>query len=140
MKNKIKADLLQARKDKDDIRKSILSVLIGEIQLDESRSGKDADDSSVVKHIKKLKKSCDEMAERGNADSKAESEILLSYLPKEMTVAEIILAIRNEDGLWDEIVTAENRMRLMGKVRKVLDKSGTPYDGKILSITLQQLS
>jgi len=139
MKQKIKDDLLNARKSKDDLRKSLLGVLLGEIQLDESRSGKEMDDSGVVKHIKKLKKSCDEMYDRGDEKAFQESKILDAYLPTEMSALEIVSAIRSENGLIEELVNAPNRMRLMGKVKAVLDKDGRPYDGKMVSVVIKEI-
>lgn len=139
MREKLRSDLLQARKDNDQIKKSLLGVLLGEIQLEESRTNKQLDNSGIIKHVKKLKKSCDEMASRGNEDAKVESTILAEFLPQEMTKTDMIAILLMDQGLMTEIRESDNRMRLMGKVRKVLEADGQPFDGGIVAEMLREI-
>lgn len=139
MITKIKADLLQARKDKDDIRKKLLGVLVGEIQLQETRTGKIMDNSEIIKCVKKLKKSCDENVERGVIGAQQESTILEAYIPKEMTKVDMIAVLLANQELMEEIRTADNRMRLMGKVKKFMSEDGQPFDGGLLSQVLREI-
>lgn len=138
MITKLRNDLLKARKDNDTLKKSLLGVLLGEIQLEESRTNQPLDDSGIFKHIKKLKKSCDEMAERGIVDAESESAILAEYLPQVMSKSDM-LAIIIDQGLIAEIRESDNRMRLMGKVLKVFESDGRPFDGGLVAELLREI-
>jgi uncharacterized protein len=119
LQEKIKADLITAMKNKDENVKSLLRVVIGEI----NRVGKDISDDELVKIIRKMKENASEM---GNDK---EVEILKNYLPvmlepKQLEI--LIIGIINKNGY--------EGMKDMGKVMKDLrDNYGSTYDGKLAS-------
>jgi len=135
----LQAEFLIARKNKDTLKKTLLSVLIGEIQLQESRSGKTLDDKAILKVIAKLKKSCDDNAKLGVDGATDESIILAEYLPREMTKVDMIAILLMDQDLMTEIRESDNRNRLMGKAKKCLDLDGQAFNGKLLLEVLRDI-
>jgi uncharacterized protein YqeY len=119
LQEKIKADLVTAMKNKDENVKSLLRVVIGEI----NRVGKDISDDELVKIIRKMKENASEM---GNTN---EVEILNTYLPVMLEPKQLEILIKgiiNKNGY--------DGMKDMGKVMKELrDNYGSTYDGKLAS-------
>lgn len=136
MYNRIKNDMLQARINNDTIKKSILGVLIGEIQLEESRSGTSLDDNGIITIIKRVKKGCDEMS-KYNGEF-VESEILEQYLPKTLTIDEIQCIIIVSP-LYQEIIESSNHMKLMNKAQDLIRETGQNFDGKDVAIVMKSL-
>lgn len=88
--HQIKADLLQSRRDKDGIKSTLLTTLIGEIEL-MLKSGKQTSDEDIITIIGKFIKNntAFQMAlnERGDPNNSlptlvTEAAILNSYMPK----------------------------------------------------------
>ena len=119
LQDKIKADLLIAMKNKDENIKSLLRVVIGEI----NRIGKDVSDDDVVKIIRKMKENAIEL---GNQD---EVDILDSYLPSMLGPKQLEILIK---GIIQK--NGFNGLQNMGKVMGELKANyGSSYDGKIAS-------
>ena len=91
MIERIKQDLLTARRSKDKEMLTLLSTLVGEIENKTHTLG----DKASISTIKAFVKSTKENLER-TQDSKyqAELDVYLSYLPKEVTVAEVVESIK----------------------------------------------
>ena len=90
---KINSNLLQARKDKNIIKKNILSLIKGEYEL-LSKSKSDISDSDLISIIKKLVKSISNV---DNDKSRQELDILSEYLPSPLGEAEILYFISDKD-------------------------------------------
>lgn len=91
LKNQISSDYLVAFKSKDQISKSILSVIKGEIQTQEKNlSISDLSDEDVIKILNKTVKSLNEtISKSGDLESKLQLEVVSKYLPKQMSESEI---------------------------------------------------
>lgn len=103
LQQKIIDDLKKAMKSKNQEKKSLLRVLIGEM----NRQGKELSDDNVLKIIKKMKDNATELS------NEKEISILDSYLPKMMDEKEIENLVNNiikENGFGS--------MKDMGKVMK----------------------
>jgi len=124
-------DALQAARGKDPLLTSLLRVLIGEIQLTESKKGA-LSEKAVIKQIKKLKNSCDDMAKYGCNTAAIESKILESYLPKPLSIDEIQCIIVASP-LYQEILDSDNPMKLTRNASALLDETGKDYNGKDVS-------
>lgn len=100
LKTKISADYLAAFKAGDTVKKSLLSVVKGEIQTIEKNVGQaDLSDSEVEKILNKTAKSLRETIKLSDdAKSKAELEIIESYLPQAMSRREIVQLIKDTVG------------------------------------------
>lgn len=128
----IKGDRLKALKAKDEKKKSLLGVLIADASKDE----KQPDDMTVVRFVKKFienakenlqaaEKGCGTSASKENAQR--EIDILMEYLPSQLTGATLVEAIRQVMLLE----TIEAIPSNMGRVMKALGTHHAGgYDGK----------
>jgi uncharacterized protein YqeY len=130
LKTKISADYLIAFKGGDAIRKSILSVVKGEIQTKEKNlTVADLSDEEVTKILLKTQKSLKEtISLSGDQKSKDELTIIEEYLPKEMTRDEVEAKIKEVVG--DGLVN-------IGLVMKAF--AGLPVDRTLVSKICQEL-
>jgi uncharacterized protein YqeY len=91
LKEKINADYIKAFKEKNTVKKNLLSVVKGEITTIEKNTGEsDLSDESVTKILMKIAKSLKEnFAMSGDEESKSQLIIVEEYLPKQMSREEI---------------------------------------------------
>jgi uncharacterized protein YqeY len=125
---RIREDRLKALKTRDDRKKNLLGVLIADACRDE----KHPDDMTVIRFVKKFIENAKENVkalEQGygtavsTEDAQKEIEILMEYLPSQLTGASLVDAIRQVMTL--EAIEAQPSS--MGKVMKAL---GVHYAGK----------
>jgi uncharacterized protein YqeY len=98
LKEQINADFMIAFKAKQMEKKNFLSVVKGEIQNEESRSG-GVTDESVMSILKKMEKS---LKQTNTEESLKELEYIKPYLPKMMSEEEIETIIKgyyNDNGI-----------------------------------------
>ena len=91
LQEKIKSDLKDSMKAKDEARTSAIRVVLGEFSR---QPKKELDDQEVIAIIKKLVKSENETLAAGNTESSEYLEVLESYLPKQASEDEIRAWIR----------------------------------------------
>lgn len=90
LKEKISKDFVKAFKEKDVLRKSLLSTVKGEIQTIEKNQGVETlSDEEVLKILNKFAKSLKENVSLGDENSEKELSAIQEYLPKEMSQSEI---------------------------------------------------
>ncbi|MGM0607184.1 MAG: GatB/YqeY domain-containing protein [Candidatus Muiribacteriota bacterium] len=136
MYKKIKKDILEARKSGDKIKTNLLNTLIGDAQKEAINSGnREPDDKIVNKLIKKYLKNTKETLGLKNkqgmdiSQEKDEKEILESYLPKQLTEAELEKIVSE---LVDQL--PEKNKKFMGQIMKSLkQKYDGAFDGKTAS-------
>lgn len=125
---KIREDRIKALKTKDDRKKNLLGVLIADACRDE----KQPDDSTVIRFVKKFIENAKEnlqLIEKGcgpsvsREDAQREIEILMDYLPTQLTGDSLTAAIRQVMTL--EAIEAQPSN--MGRLMKAL---GVHYAGK----------
>jgi uncharacterized protein len=134
LKNKINQDYMEAFRAKDTIRKNLLSVIKGAIQLGEKNlMVENMSDDKVIEVLNQAAKSCRETIsklEEGELKefAKLELSIIESYLPKPMTQDKITEMIKSliADG-------ASN----IGEVMKAF--VGLPADRKLVSQIYNQI-
>lgn len=94
LKERINSEFVTAFKEKNTLKKSLLSVVKGEIQTSEKNLNvQDMNDEDVLKILNKFAKSIRENIDLGDESAKSELEIIQSYLPKEMTESEIQIKV-----------------------------------------------
>lgn len=128
----IREDRLKALKAKDEKKKNLLGVLIGDACKDE----KQPDDTTVIRFVKKFIENAREnlrMLESGSGsspgreDAQREIDILTEYLPSQLTGDSLIDAIRKVI----ELESIEPLPSNMGKVMKAMGvHHAGGYDGK----------
>ena len=128
IQEKIKKDLMIAMKEKDEERKSILRVVMGEFGRAETKVVSDED---AVKILKKLVKSEKETMERtGEAGESRFVAVVESYLPQMATEAEIRRWIETNI----DFSKYKNRMQAM---RDIMGHFGSSADGTRVKEILQ---
>lgn len=143
LKDQIQNDLADAMRNKEEIRKSALRMLIAAIKNTEIEARKPLDDDGVVtviqKQVKQRRESILEFEKGGRQDlvdkESAEAKVLESYLPEQADPAEIEAAARK---LIAE--TGASGPRDIGKVMPVLTKQfAGRADGRAISEIVKRL-
>lgn len=140
MRERILKELMQAMKNQDKERLSVLRMIKGAMQLEEINKKKELDDNEVIavisKQIKMRKESIVEF-EKGNRqelidEANAEIAILNEYMPEQMSEEDVLKAI-------DEAFKEVNPQAPsdMGKIMKILSpqlagKADMSYVSKVV--------
>ena len=96
LKEKIKKDFMEAMKNRETLRKNLLSVVISEVQTIEKNLGvENLSDEEITKILNKTVKSLKETNASFPSEQTAEELLIVeSYLPKQMTEDEITTKIQ----------------------------------------------
>lgn len=130
LKEIISKDYIDAFKKRETLKKTLLSVVKGEIQTKEKNSNiENLSDEEVTKILNKMVKSLKDSLDNGSVEAKEELKILSSYLPKEMSENEI------EDKVRDLIDSGVNNI---GQIMREFSK--LPADKKLVSKYFRELS
>ncbi|MBU0995123.1 MAG: GatB/YqeY domain-containing protein [Proteobacteria bacterium] len=129
LQEKIKADLKIALKEKNDVKKSTIRVIMGEFaRLDK----KELPDDEVIKVLKKLIKSEKETIEKSGGTEDSEFiTITNSYLPKEVSAPEIEDWIRSNI----DFSSFKNKMQAM---KPIMQHFGSSADGNMVKEILSR--
>ena len=142
MEEKIKEDLKQSQLAKDALKVSTLRMLLSEMKYAQIKKGDELTDEDVVsvvqREIKKRQESIEAFEKAGRSEmaenEKAETEILKTYLPPQMSEEEV-------SRLVDEAVveTGATSAADMGKViGLVMKKVGQAAPGSVVSALVKQ--
>jgi uncharacterized protein len=126
--SRLEADLTRARKDRDRIRTSVLSMTLSEIRNRRIEAGRDLSDEEIGDVLGKARKRRQEAADQMRAGDReelaakeeTEAGILAEYLPEAMDEMEVRTLIR---GIMAEGVTEMGPLmgRLMPRIRGRFD-------------------
>ena len=143
LKDKLMLDLKEAMKDKDTIRKNTVQLVrSGVLQIEKDKKI-ELDDEGVLdvisKELKKRRDSMPDYFKSGRQDLidnlNKEIEVLLTYLPKQLTEDEIRAIV--EEAVKE---TGATTMKDMGKVMaNVIPKVKGRADNKIVSGLVKQM-
>ncbi|MBI5551020.1 MAG: GatB/YqeY domain-containing protein [Desulfobacterales bacterium] len=130
LQDQIKKDLATAMKAKDEEKKSILRVIMGEFGR---QSQKEIPDGDVVQIIKKLIKSEKEvLAQTGGGQTDRFIEVAEGYLPKMATEADIAAWVKANI----DFSKFNNKMQAM---KPIMAHFGAAVDGNLVKKVLQGL-
>lgn len=137
---KIKADQLQARKDRDSLKATLLTTLIGEASaIGKNDGNRDVTDAEVVAVIKKFIKGIDEtlvyLGDNAPLQSKvvaSEKGMLEVYLPKQLNAAQLKLIV---DTLNDYAGVGLSKKFIMQFLK---ENHAGQYDGKLASAVIDE--
>lgn len=128
LQEQIKKDLASAMKAKDEEKKSILRVIMGEFGRQAQKAVPDAE---VVKIVKKLVKSEKEvLAQTDGGETNRFIEVAESYLPGMASEAEIAAWIRDNI----DFSQFKNKMQAMGPI---MAHFGPSAEGNLVKKVLQ---
>jgi uncharacterized protein len=102
LKDRIRGDLNDARRQKDRLRTTVLTSTLSEIRNREIELGREVSDEDVIgvvaKGIKQRKESSEQMRSAGRAEladkEDREAELLAAYMPAGLSEAEVREAVR----------------------------------------------
>jgi len=102
LKDRMRAELNDARRTKDRLRTTVLSTTLSEIRNREIELGREAADEDVIvvvsKAIKQRRESADQMRAGGRSDlaekEEKEAEMLADYTPAPMSEADVRALVR----------------------------------------------
>jgi len=139
--DQIKARMFQAIKSGAHVEKEILRVAMGEITTEAARPGRQGSDEETMAILRKLLKSNEEtLASTTDADKRAvltqEMEILATYLPKSLSVAEIVSALT---AVSPQIIAAANDGQATGIAMKQLKSASLVVNGKDVTLAIKEL-
>lgn len=130
LQEQMKKDLSAAMKARDEEKKSILRVIMGEFGR---QAQKEIADDDVIKIIKKLIKSEKEvLAQSGGGETNRFIEVSESYLPQMATEAQVAEWVRANI----DFSQFKNKMQAMGPV---MAHFGASADGNLVKKVLQSL-
>lgn len=135
--NEMKADRIQAMKDKDAVTKTVLTTFLGDLQSQEKR-GIEITDAYVVGQAKKAIQACeDNLKLKQDEKFQNEIDVLTEYLPKQLTEDQL-------EGIIKQLIKDQsaNEKPSIGSVMKDLKElKGGQFDGKLASkMVREQLS
>ena len=139
--DQIKARMFQAIKSGAQVEKEILRVAVGEISTEAARPGRQGNDEEALAILRKLLKSNEEtLASTTDADKRAiltqEMAILAEYLPKSLSVEEIVQALAS---VAPQIKAAGNDGQATGIAMKELKSAGLVVNGKDVGLAIKAL-
>ena len=138
----IKTDSLNARKAKDGLKATLLTTLYSEVaNVGKNNGNRDTTDAEAVAVVKKFLKGVDEtlVALKATTDPRldvalAEKSVLETYLPKQLSEAELKVAIAD---LIDAL--PEKNPKQMGVLMKQMKKRYEgQYDGQLASKLIKE--
>lgn len=139
--DEIKAQMFQAMKAGDVVRKEILRVAVGEITTEAARPGRKGDDEESQAILRKLIKSTEEtLVSETDAEKRAvlerERTVLAEFLPKSLDVAAIVEALA---AVHQAIRDAGNDGQATGVAMKELKSKGAVVNGKDVALAVRQV-
>ncbi|HEX2669979.1 MAG TPA: GatB/YqeY domain-containing protein [Polyangiaceae bacterium] len=139
--DQIKARMFQAIKAGAHVEKEILRVAVGEITTDAARAGRQGNDEEALAILRKLLKSNEEtLASTTDAEKRAvlsqENEILATYLPKSLSIDEIVQALAP---VTAQIKAVANDGQATGIAMKQLKSAGLTVNGKDVGLAIKEL-
>jgi uncharacterized protein YqeY len=137
----LKARMMQAMKEKDEVARTVLGVARGEVQTAEARANRPLADEEVAAILRKLVKSNEETLAaapdgQGAAALKREIEVLTALLPSRLTLAQLVDALTPQR---DAIRAAKSDGQATGIAMKHLKSTGASFDGTDAATAVKQI-
>lgn len=139
----IRADYFQAMKDKDALKKGVLSLVVSAANLQEKEKGQEISDEEVILIIQRELKQTKETLSLTPIDrqdlvdqSDAKIKLLNNYLPEQMSKEDLVVAI--------EKIAADGNLELIKKnqglfMKQMMSIYQGQTDGKTLNAVLAGL-
>lgn len=138
----IKKRVAAAVKQGDSTTRDVLRLALGEIQTAEARKNAPLTEEDAAAALRKLIKSNEETlaalpaGDERIATLKQEVEVLVSFLPAQLTVAQIVEALAGQAAA---IKAANNDGQATGLAMKHLKSTGAPVNGADVTAAVKQL-
>lgn len=136
----IKKRMFAAMKAGNTVEKEILRVATGEITMTAARESRDLSDEDVQGILRKMLKSVRETLGQAEENTReallAEESVLLSLLPKSLSVDELVGAL---GGVIEAIRAAKGDGPAMGAAMKALKAQGLTADAPTVTQAVQKI-
>lgn len=137
----IRAKVTQAMRDRDEATKSILKVLLGDLQAAESRQSTPLTQEQGAGVVRKILKSNEETItltkdEATKSRLEQENRVLAGLLPKTLTADQIVAAL---GPVADAVKAAGNDGQATGVAMKHLKAQGAAVEGKEVAAAVKQI-
>jgi uncharacterized protein YqeY len=137
----IKKQVTVAMKSGDAVARDVLRLALGEIQTAEARKNAPASDDDVAAAVRKLIKSNEETLALSGEGERAttlrrEIEVLSAFLPKQLSVDDIVAALAAEH---DAIKAAKTDGQATGVAMKHLKASGAAVSGNDVGAAVKKI-
>lgn len=139
--DEIKARMFKAMKAGNLVEKEILRVAMGELTTDAARPGRTGSDEEAQAILRKLIKSNEESLSSVSDEAqkqvlRQEIDVLASFLPKSLSVDEIVAAL---SPVADAVKAAGNDGQATGVAMKHLKSTGAVVSGKDVTEAVKRL-
>lgn len=138
LKETIRADLNQARRDRDKPRTLVLTTFLAEIRNREIELGREASDEDVLalagSAIKRRREAAEQMRAAGRSElaerEDAEAEMLKHYLPQQLSEEEVRTLVRE--------AIAGGAGDLGAVMKQVMPRVKGRFDGRELNLIVRE--
>jgi uncharacterized protein YqeY len=141
--------MVQARVRKDDVAKSVLSVVVGEAETLQFAKGQrgEVTDQQVIKVIQNVIKGNQEAIQQAEAHHATDSvprlmmenKILEGYLPQMWERAQIENVLHGDNDTLEKVRQAANSGQATGIAMKFLKSQGSPVAGEDVAAVVKAL-
>ena len=145
----LKEAMVQARVRKDDVAKSVLSVVVGEAETLQFAKGQrgEVTDQQVIKVIQNVIKGNQEAIQQAEAHHATDSvprlmmenKILEGYLPQMWERAQIENVLHGDNDTLEKVRQAANSGQATGIAMKFLKSQGSPVAGQDVAAVVKAL-
>jgi len=145
----LKEAMVQARVRKDDVAKSVLSVVVGEAETLQFAKGQrgEVTDQQVIKVIQNVIKGNQEAIQQAEAHHATDSvprlmmenKILEGYLPQMWERAQIENVLHGDNDTLEKVRQAANSGQATGIAMKFLKSQGSPVAGEDVAAVVKAL-
>lgn len=138
IKETIRKQIVETTKLRMENQKNVLKVVLGEIELQESRNGKQLTDDDCYRVIRKTLQGVEEMLTYKPNDPKFEAEkaTLKGLLPKEFAAEDLQAVLSSK---IDEIKAAKNDGQATGIAMKFLKERNISVDGNAVKKVVMEI-
>ena len=138
LKETIRKQIVETMKLKAEVQKNVLKVVLGEIDLQESRNGKQLTDDDCCRIIKKTLQGVEEMLTYKPNDIKFETEkaVLKGLLPKELTADDLKITLSSK---IDELKATKSEGQATGIAMKFLKEINLSVDGNVVKKIVSEI-
>jgi uncharacterized protein YqeY len=139
----LKSEIKTAMKARDDVKKNVLRVALGDIQMEETRKGS-CSEETAEKILRKIIASNTETIAAcpdspRNEQLTRENEIVDALVPKQWSVEEIVAFLSEQPGLVERLQDANADGPATGMAMGALKPASAPVNGKDVSAAVRQI-
>lgn len=138
--DKLRKDKIQAMKDKDKVRKNVITNLMSPIALAEKEKGSELSDGEAMKYVQKELKQAEDTLDSLPEDrtenieeAKERIAIISSYLPKALTDEEILEEIK-------KIMEEKNLEKSPKSLGPIIGEMTSKFPGRVEGSQISKLA